>query len=114
VPYVAGSAFLIIHFGAAGAAVAWSLRALANLLLSAYFAARFSGFAFVPWPDNRRDFALSVAVLVLPVVVTVLLTTSTIARVGVACASIAAYGLLLLTRVLSGEERSALRRMVPF
>jgi O-antigen/teichoic acid export membrane protein len=114
VPYVAGSAFLIIHFGAAGAAVAWSLRALANLLLSVYFAGRFSGFEFVPWPDNRRDFALSVAVLVLPVVVTALLTTSAIARAGVACAAIAAYGILLLTRVLSGEERSALRRMVPF
>jgi len=114
VPYVLGSAFLIHRFGAAGAAVAWSLRALASVILFTYFAGRTSGLRFAPWPDNRRDYAITLAVLLLPAALAAFLTTSNIVRIGVACAAVAVYALLILTRVLTNEERAALQRMLPF
>ena len=114
IPYLLGSAFLIYRFGAAGAAVAWSLRALASALLFSYFARRSSGFAFAPWPENKRDYLFTVVILVLPVTLAAFLTTSIIVRIGVAGAAVAIYGVLILTRVLTAEERTALQRMVPF
>ncbi|HXH41819.1 MAG TPA: flippase [Thermoanaerobaculia bacterium] len=114
IPYVISSAFLIHRFGAAGAAVAWSLRALASAFLFLRFARRSSGFAFAPWPENRRDYALTVIVLLVPVTLTALLTSSMIARIGVAAAAVAVHGALILTRVLTEDERAALQRMVPF
>jgi O-antigen/teichoic acid export membrane protein len=112
IPYLIGSAFLIYRFGAAGAAVAWSLRALAGAFLFTHFAGRSSGFAFNPWPDNRRDYLLTVLVLLLPVILAAFLTTSMIVRIGVAGAAVAVYGVLILTRVLKEDERAALQRMV--
>jgi O-antigen/teichoic acid export membrane protein len=114
VPYLIGAALLIHRFGAAGAAIAWSLRALASPLLFSRFARRSSGFAFVPWPENKRGYALTVVILVLPVTLAAFLTSSMIVRIGVACAAVAVHGALILTRVLTEEERAALQRMVPF
>ena len=111
VPYLIGSGVLIHFYGAPGAAIAWSVRALTSLILFAHFAARMSGFRFVPWPDNRRDYLLAVAVLVVPVAVAWL--GSPIVRIGVAVAAVAVYGIIILTRVLTSEERAALQRMLP-
>jgi len=93
--------------------VAWSLRALVTGTLFIFFARRASGFAYRPWPDNMRDYLLTLAALVLPVTITDLVTTSPIARIGVAAASVAIYFILILTRVLTGEERTALQKMLP-
>jgi O-antigen/teichoic acid export membrane protein len=114
IPYLIGCAFLIHRFGAAGAAVAWSLRALASALLFSYFARRVSGFAFAPWPENKRDYVFTVAILALPATLAAFLTSSMIVRIGVAGAAVAIYCVLILTRVLTTEERAALQRMVPF
>jgi O-antigen/teichoic acid export membrane protein len=114
IPYLFLSAFLIHRFGAAGAAGAWSLRALAGLIILSTSAARSSGLTFAPWPANKRDYALTVTILLLPVTLTAFLTTSPIVRAGVACAAVALYGVLLLTRVLTDGERAALQRMLPF
>jgi O-antigen/teichoic acid export membrane protein len=113
IPYLIASALLIQRFGAAGAAVAWSLRALISGTLFTYFARRISGFAYSPWPDNVRDYVLTLAALVFPVTITTLVTTSPIARIGVVTASVAVYGILILTRVLTVEERTALQKMLP-
>jgi O-antigen/teichoic acid export membrane protein len=114
VPYLIGSAYLIHRFGAAGAGAAWSLRALVSTFLFARFAGRSSGFAFAPWPDNKRAFALAIAILFVPVILVAALTPSMIARIAVASIAVVLYGLLTLTRVLTGEERAALQRMLPF
>jgi O-antigen/teichoic acid export membrane protein len=114
IPYLIGSALLIHQFGAAGAAVAWSLRAVASAFLFSRFARRSSGFAFAPWPDNKRTFAIAVAILVVPVTLVALLTSSMTVRIGVVLAAVALYGMLTLTRVLTEDERAALRRMIPF
>jgi len=114
VPYVFVSAILIHYFGAAGAAAAWSLRAVASTIVFSFFAWRSSGLRFVPWPDRLRNYLLTIAALILPVILTALLTSSSIARVAVAFVSVAVYGALIVTRVLTGDERAALQRMVPF
>jgi O-antigen/teichoic acid export membrane protein len=114
IPYLIGSVILIQRFGAAGAAVAWSLRALAGAFLFSRFAVRSSGLAFAPWPDNKRDYVLTVVILLLPVTLVAFLTSSIIVRIGVAGAAVAVYGVLILTRVLTEEERTALQRMLPF
>ena len=114
VPYFIGSALLIQRFGAAGAAAAWTLRALASAFLFSYFARRCSGFAFAPLPENKRGFFLTVAILLLPVTLAAILTSSIVVRIGVAGAAVAVYSAMILTRVLTEEERAALQRMVPF
>ena len=111
VPYVIGSAFLIHRYGAAGAAIAWSLRALASLALFVWFARRASGFAFTPLPENRRDYALSVAILAVPLAIAAFVSPTV--RIAAAVAAVAMYGVLILTRVLSADERAALQRMLP-
>jgi O-antigen/teichoic acid export membrane protein len=114
IPQLFASAFLIHRFGAVGAAAAWSLRSLASAVTFAYFARRTSGLAFVPWPGNRRDYTLAVAVLLLPVTLAAFLTTSALVHIGVACAAVTVYAVLILTRVLTDDERAAVRRMVSF
>jgi O-antigen/teichoic acid export membrane protein len=114
VPYLFVSAFMIHRFGAAGAAGAWSLRALAGAVILSTSAARTSGFTFAPWPANKRDYILTVTILLLPVTLAAFLTTSAIVRTGVACAAVAVYAVLLLTRVLTDDERAALQLMLPF
>lgn len=113
VPYLVGSALLIVRYGAAGAALAWSLRAVAGMALFAWFGRSVSGLPMAPWPDNKRDLALGVAVLAAAVLAGAS-TTAAIARVAIAAAAVAVYGVLILTRVLTGDERAALRRLVPF
>jgi O-antigen/teichoic acid export membrane protein len=114
VPYLFVSAILIHYFGAPGAAAAWSLRAMSSMIVFSFFAWRSSGFRFVPWPEKLRNFLLTIALLILPVILTAFLTASSIVRIAVACVAVAVYGVLILTRVLTTEERSALQRMVPF
>lgn len=114
IPYLIGSAFLILRFGAAGAAVAWSLRAFASAILVSYFARRGTGFAFAPWPENKRGFFFAVVALALPAALAAFFTQSMTVRIGVAGAAVAVYGILILTRVLTADERAALQRMVPF
>jgi O-antigen/teichoic acid export membrane protein len=113
IPYVILSAVLIHQFGAIGAAIAWSLRTLTGAIALAYFAQRTSGFAFAPWPDNKRAYLAAAAVLLLPVPIVAILTTSAIVRAVVAAAAVAAYALLILTRVLTDDERKAFRRLLP-
>ena len=114
VPYLIVSGLLIYKFGAVGAAIAWSLRTLAGALAFVYFAWRSSGFAFSPWPDNKRDYFIAAAILIVPVPIVAILTPSAMIRTGVAFVTLAAHALLILTRVLTPEERVALRRLLPF
>jgi O-antigen/teichoic acid export membrane protein len=113
IPYVIISAVLIQQFGAVGAAIAWSLRTLTGAVAVAYFAQRTSGFAYAPWPDNKRAYLAAAAVLLLPVPIIAILTTSAMVRAVVAAAAVAAYALLILTRVLTDDERKAFRRLLP-
>ena len=114
IPYLIASALLIHQFGAVGAAIAWSLRTLTSAIVFGYFARRTSGFTFSPWPENRRDYAVAAAVLLLPVPLVAIITSSPMLRFGVAVAAVAGYALLILTRVLTTEERIALRLLVPY
>jgi len=108
-PYVAASALLIRAYGAPGAAIAWSLRAIVSLTLFATLAARVSGFRFAPLPANKRDFALGVLMLIVPVAIA--FPISPAIRSVVAAIAVAAYALVIFTRVLTTEERAAVQRL---
>ena len=84
---------------------------MVSLIVFSHLAGRTSGFRFVPWPDNRRDYLLSVVILVVPIAIASL--ASPIVRISVAAAAVAVYGIVILTRVLTVEERAALQRMIP-
>jgi membrane protein implicated in regulation of membrane protease activity len=112
VPYLVGSVLLINEMGAAGAAVAWSLRALVNAALLARIARRVSGFDFSPWPANEREYFIALVILLLPPLVAGLTTPSTLVRLGVTCAALALHGAMIWTRVLTNEERTAMQRML--
>ena len=109
VPYVVASALLIREYGAPGAAIAWSLRAMISLIVFSTFAERVSGFAFVALPINKRDFAFSVLILVVPVAIA--FPISPIVRTAVAILAVASYLLLIFARVLTTEERAAVQRL---
>ncbi len=113
IPYLIVAVVLIQRYGAAGAAVAWSLRALLTAILFASFARRVSGFSFNPWPDRVRGYLLALAVLLIPVGATLLIPTSALARVAIAGVAVALHGMVILTRVLTSQEREALRNMLP-
>src|SRR5581483_6682316 len=112
VPYLAVAVVLIQHFGAAGAAIAWSLRAIAGTMLFVLLARRESGFRFRPLPDRIGAFALSAAVLAAGA--PAFLTSSLIARLAIAGTAVLIYGALILARVLTPDERLAVRRIIPF
>jgi O-antigen/teichoic acid export membrane protein len=114
VPYLFLSAILIHYFGAAGAAAAWSLRSVVSAIVFSFFAWRSSGFRFIAWPEKLRNYLLTIALLILPVILTAFYTTSSIVRIAVTCVAVAVYGVLILTRVLTTEERTAIQRLVPF
>jgi O-antigen/teichoic acid export membrane protein len=111
VPYIVVSIALIQRYGAAGAAVAWSVRALIETTLFIWFSKRVSGFAFVPWPENRRDFLLSVGILAGGLLG--MLTAEPIVRAGVAGLAVIVYGLLIFGRVLTPSERASVRGILP-
>jgi O-antigen/teichoic acid export membrane protein len=114
VPYLVLSSLAIIWLGAVGAAIVWSLRAFASAFAFSLSVKRISGFASSPLPKSRQDYLTAVAVLVLPVVLTCLLTQSLLARLSVTLIALPAHGVLIFTRVLTVEERKSLLQMLPF
>ena len=113
VPYLLLSSVAIVWAGAVGAAVVWSLRAATSAIAFALIVKRVSGFGFSPWPKSGRGYLLALAVLLLPVLLVVLVTTSLTARLGVTLVALIAHGGLIFARVLTGEERKSLLRILP-
>lgn len=114
VPYLVLSSLAILWLGAVGAAIVWSLRAATSALAFALIVKRISGFVFSPLPKSRRGYFTALAVLVLPVLLACFLTQSLAARLSVILIALLAHGVLILSRVLTVEERKSLLRMLPF
>lgn len=112
VPYLIGSAVSIRWYGAVGAAAVWSLRAIVSAVAFALVARKISGFSFSPLPANVRDYFGAMLILLLPVGLVCWLTPSPLPRIVVASIAMLAHGALILTRVLSNEERTWLVRLV--
>ncbi|HVQ40052.1 MAG TPA: oligosaccharide flippase family protein, partial [Pyrinomonadaceae bacterium] len=113
VPFLLGSAVSIRWYGATGAAIAWSLRAIVSAVLFAVMARRISGFKFSVLPENVSGYWAAIAILVLPVLAVCWVTTSAVARLGVALVALIVHFGLILKSVLSNEERAWILGLVP-
>lgn len=113
VPYLIGAAILIHWYGAEGAAIAWSLRALTSMIAFALVTRQTSGFGFSTLPENVRGYFAAVVVLLLPTLLVCLLSNSVLLRLGVVVVALVAYGSLILTRVLTAEERRGMLGLLP-
>jgi len=113
VPFLLGSAVSIRWYGALGAAVAWSLRAVLSAVAFAVIAHRISGFKFSPLPENVAGYFAVILGLVTPVLVVCWLTTSAVARLAVALVALAVHAGLILKFVLSRQERDWILGLLP-
>lgn len=111
-PYLIGSAVLIYWYGAPGAAAAWSIRAMITTLAFAVVVKRVVRFSFSPLPEEAASYLAALALMVVPVLLAWWLSGSTVVRLSVAVVALVSYGTLLLTRVLSSEERRWILRLV--
>lgn len=110
-PYVAGMIALTYYWGALGAAIAWSLRVLADTLLFTLMARRLAGFSVSPFPGHKGSYGLALACLLAPI--GLMLGGAALAIVAAATLlSLAAYGAIVWTRVLAREERDWLQAML--
>jgi len=113
VPYLILSSLAILWAGAMGAAVVWSLRAVTSAIAFSILVKRTSGFGFSAWPKSGRGYFGALVVLLLPVLLVSLLTTSLTVRLGVTVVALMAHASLIFGRVLTVEERKSLLRMLP-
>ena len=113
VPYLILATLLSRSFGAVGAALTWTLRVLISSPLVFLFARRVSGMSLSPLPNNPLAFVVSLAVLLLPTILALLLWNSPAVSIPVAVASVVAYATLIWTKVLTDEERAGMRLMIP-
>ena len=113
VPYLILSTLAILWAGPVGAAVVWSLRAATSAIAFAILVKRISGFGFSAGPKGGRGYLGALAVLVLPVLLVSLATSSLTARLGVTLVALIAHAGLIFGRVLTAEERKSLLRMLP-
>lgn len=113
VPYLAVSAQLIARFGAAGAAIGWTLRALAGTAIMLVLSRNISRLPAVPLPENIRDFAVAVCLLAAGVAAG-LSITNVFVRGAVAVVAVGSYGALILWRVFTDDERAAFHELLHF
>jgi O-antigen/teichoic acid export membrane protein len=109
-PYLLAISLLAWKWGAAGAALAWSLRAIGDACLFFLAAHRLSGCAFIPIRDNHRSYAVAVMLLLLPVLLVGMGDWPLALRIGTTAASLLAYCSLIWLRVLTAEERAWLNQ----
>jgi O-antigen/teichoic acid export membrane protein len=117
IPYFLAAVVLIRRAGIVGAAAVWGMRVVADSLLLLRAVRRVSGIHPNPLITNRMEYALSLAVLFVPVGLAHVATSSVPVMLAVTLLSVAAYGYLIVTRVLTNDERmwamSFMRRLLP-
>jgi O-antigen/teichoic acid export membrane protein len=106
IPYVLVAAISTYWLGAAGAALAWSLRVIADAVLMFTEANRNAGLSLSLYPKHRISYAVSVLALLLPVSLVSSLSDSSAARVGTAVVSLVVYSVIVWSGVLEDDERA--------
>jgi O-antigen/teichoic acid export membrane protein len=104
VPYLVVALILTRHYGAPGAAVAWTLRATSDCAVMVFLARRCAGTAAVPSTILR--FVPAIAALAAPCALLLFFQPSPLVGLSVTGGSFVAYGGLMWTQVLTGEERA--------
>jgi O-antigen/teichoic acid export membrane protein len=111
-PYVVVAFLSTYFFGAIGAALAYSLRLITDALLFFWFAKR-SGFPLSPLPANRSSYTAAVAVLLLPVLLSLVEVIDSLpVLAGVTILSLLVYCFLTWKKVLTDEERAWVNSML--
>ncbi len=105
-PYLFCAALFVYLWGAVGAALAWSLRVIADALLFIAAERRISAFSFSLVPINRGSYMAAIAILFLPL----LLTWNSVLAPGLLFSlvflCVLSYCGLVWARVLTDEERN--------
>lgn len=114
VPFIAIATLLTHRYGAIGAALAWSLRVAVDALLFFLAARRITGFSWAPLPENRSAYLVALSVLLAPVLLVTWLWETPVIRLSVTLIALAGYSTLILRRVLTTEEQTSMRRLLPF
>ncbi|MGI8733573.1 MAG: flippase [Pyrinomonadaceae bacterium] len=114
VPYLLAAGLLTYRFGAVGAACAWTLRVTVDALAFFLAARRITGFSSSPLPDNKRGYVVALIVLLVPVMFVSWHWDAAFIRLAVALVAIIAYSALILSRVITSEERASMLRLLPF
>ncbi|HYP26520.1 MAG TPA: flippase [Blastocatellia bacterium] len=113
-PYVLVAALSTYWFGAAGAALAWSLRVIADAALMFTEVNRKAGLSLSLYPNHRVSYAASVLALLMPVLIVSWLSDSSAARTGTALLSLVVYSAIVWSGVLEDDERAWLLGFVRF
>jgi O-antigen/teichoic acid export membrane protein len=111
IPYVAGAAALSAAFGAVGAAIAWSGRALIDALLLNGAARRVGGAPISPLSTRRWASAVLPLLLGGTCFVIARITSSLWVRLGCTLMLAVLYGCLMWYLVLTGTEQSMLMKV---
>jgi O-antigen/teichoic acid export membrane protein len=105
VPYVLVAALLTFWLGAAGAALAWSLRVIADAVLMFSAVRRNSRLSLSIYPKNRISYIFSLLALFLPVLLASWISNSPVVQIGASLLSIVAYFVIVWSEVLDDDER---------
>jgi O-antigen/teichoic acid export membrane protein len=111
-PYILVAAGLTYWFGAIGAALAWSLRVMVDALLFFLIARRIAAFSASPFPFNYHIFVMGILILCLPILMILGAMASPAVLIILSGLSIITYTALVWMKVLTGEERLWMMRLL--
>lgn len=112
VPYVLCAAVLTYKFGTVGAALAWSLRVVADVIIFSLAARRVSGFSPAPIPVNRFSYLAALAALLPALVLIGISATNPALTIGGTLFCVLIYCGVVWARVLTSEERYWVRSLI--
>lgn len=112
VPYIALSALLTSRYGAVGAAVAFSLRMVADCLVFSIATKRYAGLHLPLLPARRGPYTAALAMLLVPIGASVLLTSNSWLRLGIALAALLGHLAMICTRVLLPADVASIKGFV--
>lgn len=101
-PYALLVWWLSSHYGAAGAAAAWSLRVIVDTIIHFYLVKRVSGLQ--PERNGIAGFALGIIILSFPVAATIYFGQTNIWIIGLAVVCLAIYFYVIWTTIITREE----------
>lgn len=104
-PYLIGAVALTYAFGAKGAAVAWSIRVVADAMLLFMATRRVTGSKFALVGFRGYGYAAAIGLLFLPALIVILKDSSLALRIGVLLGALFAHVSLIWRKELRPEER---------
>jgi O-antigen/teichoic acid export membrane protein len=111
VPYLLLAAVLTARFGVIGAAMAWSIRIVVDVVLLFGIVLREAGLSWIPTPKRGIASVASAGLLVMAVIGLSAVTTSLVARAIWTVVVLSAYGFGTWQIILTPRERAQVKRL---